>query len=87
MDKLIKRMEALGTHVDVEPSAREFLATKGYDPQFGARPLKRAVQNYLEDELSELLVEQMPASDAIIVVTAAPEATKLQLEVKAAVPL
>jgi len=87
VDKLIKRMEALGTHVDVEPSAREFLATKGYDPQFGARPLKRAVQNYLEDELSELLVEQMPAPEATIVVTAAPEATKLQLEVKAAVPL
>ncbi|MBR4778341.1 MAG: ATP-dependent Clp protease ATP-binding subunit [Bacteroidaceae bacterium] len=82
VDKLIKRIAALGTKVEVEDSARKFLATKGYDPQFGARPLKRAVQNYLEDELSELLIEQAPAPDATVVVSATEGADKLTLEIK-----
>ncbi len=37
--------------------AKEFVASKGYDVQFGARPLKRAIQNYVEDGLCELLME------------------------------
>ena len=82
VDKLIKRIAALGTKVEVEESARKFLASKGYDPQFGARPLKRAVQNYLEDELSELLIEQAPAPDATVVVSATEGADKLTLEIK-----
>ena len=82
VDKLIKRIAALGTKVEVEDSARKFLASKGYDPQFGARPLKRAVQNFLEDELSELLIEQAPAPDATVVVSATEGADKLTLEIK-----
>ncbi|MBR3021377.1 MAG: ATP-dependent Clp protease ATP-binding subunit [Bacteroidaceae bacterium] len=82
VDKLVKRIAALGTKVEVEESARKFLATKGYDPQFGARPLKRAVQNYLEDELSELLIEQAPAPDATVVVSATEGADKLILDIK-----
>ena len=82
MDKLVNRIAALGTKVEVEASARQFLATKGYDPQFGARPLKRAVQNYLEDELSELLIEQSPSPTSVVVVTAPEGAEKLKLEVK-----
>ena len=82
VDKLVKRIAALGTKVEVEESARKFLATKGYDPQFGARPLKRAVQNYLEDELSELLIEQAPAPDATVVVSATEGADKLTLDIK-----
>jgi len=82
VDKLVKRIAALGTKVEVEESARKFLATKGYDPQFGARPLKRAVQNYLEDELSELLIEQAPDPDATVWVSAAEGADKLTLEIK-----
>lgn len=82
VDKLVKRIAALGTKVEVEESARKFLATKGYDPQFGARPLKRAVQNYLEDELSELLIEQAPDPDATVWVSAVEGADKLTLEIK-----
>ena len=40
----------------VDDEAKRFLAAKGYDVQFGARPLKRAIQNYLEDGLSELII-------------------------------
>ena len=81
VDKLVNRIAALGTKVEVEASARQFLATKGYDPQFGARPLKRAVQNYLEDELSELLIEQSPSPTSVVVVTASEGAEKLSLTV------
>ena len=81
VDKLVNRIAALGTKVEVETSARQFLATKGYDPQFGARPLKRAVQNYLEDELSELLIEQSPSPTSVVVVTAPEGAEKLSLTV------
>ncbi len=57
VDKLGKRLENMGYRLDVDREVRHFLAGKGYDVQFGARPLKRAIQNYLEDSLSEQLVE------------------------------
>ena len=53
---LYERLEGIGYHLQVDDAAKKFLATKGYDVQFGARPLKRAIQNYLEDGLSELIV-------------------------------
>ena len=53
---LISRVKTLGYHIQVTDTAKEFLATKGYDVQFGARPLKRAIQNYIEDGLSERIL-------------------------------
>ena len=53
---LYKRVEQIGYHIDLSDEAKEFVATKGYDVQFGARPLKRAIQNYLEDGISDLIV-------------------------------
>lgn len=53
---LYERIESIGYKLSVDEDAKKFLATKGYDVQFGARPLKRAIQNYLEDGLSELIV-------------------------------
>lgn len=53
---LYERVEAIGYKLVVEDDAKKFLASKGYDVQFGARPLKRAIQNHLEDGLSELIV-------------------------------
>lgn len=50
------RIEKLGFHLDLSPEAKEFIATKGYDRNFGARPLKRSIQKYLEDELAELML-------------------------------
>jgi ATP-dependent Clp protease ATP-binding subunit ClpC len=58
VDKLINRLQALGIQVNVNDEARDYISRKGYDPQYGARPLKRAVQTYLEDELSEMLIEE-----------------------------
>jgi ATP-dependent Clp protease ATP-binding subunit ClpC len=53
---LFKRIEGLGYKVVIDDNAKHFLAEKGYDVQFGARPLKRVIQNYVEDILSELIV-------------------------------
>lgn len=48
-----KRMNELGYQIDISQEAKDFLVEKGYDVQFGARPLKRAIQNYIEDEIAE----------------------------------
>ena len=57
LKSLVKRVENLGYHFQMTDKAKEFVAGKGYDVQFGARPLKRAIQNYVEDGLCELLME------------------------------
>ena len=53
---LYKRIESLGYQLTITDNAKEFVATKGYDVQFGARPLKRAIQNYIEDGVCEKLL-------------------------------
>ncbi len=53
MDDVLKRLGALGFKLELTPAARKYIATKGYDQQFGARPLHRAIQKYLEDPLAE----------------------------------
>ncbi|WP_072998837.1 ATP-dependent Clp protease ATP-binding subunit [Mariniphaga anaerophila] len=54
---LYNRVEALNYKLKISPAAKDFLAEKGYDPQFGARPLKRAIQKYLEDEMAEIIIK------------------------------
>ena len=51
------RVEKLGFNLKLSPEAKEFIAEKGYDKNFGARPLKRAIQKYLEDELAEMILK------------------------------
>jgi ATP-dependent Clp protease ATP-binding subunit ClpC len=51
------RVENLGYKLIITNKAKEFIASKGYDVQFGARPLKRAIQKYLEDELAEMIIK------------------------------
>jgi ATP-dependent Clp protease ATP-binding subunit ClpC len=53
---LYKRINEMGFHVELSDEAKQFVAEKGYDVQFGARPLKRAIQTYIEDGVSELIV-------------------------------
>ena len=68
LDKFIKRISKNGYAVTVTDAAKTFLATKGYDPQFGARPLKRAIQTYVEDEICEkILFDEINSGDAIVV--------------------
>ncbi|NLA23336.1 MAG: AAA domain-containing protein, partial [Bacteroidales bacterium] len=53
---MFKRVEALGYNIKISAAARDYIAEKGFDPQFGARPLKRAIQKYIEDALSEYIL-------------------------------
>ena len=63
---LYSRVEHIGYKLVIDENAKKFVATKGYDVQFGARPLKRAIQNNLEDGISELILgSEMAAGDTI----------------------
>ncbi|MDC1516971.1 ATP-dependent Clp protease ATP-binding subunit [Cyclobacteriaceae bacterium] len=57
LGKLFKRISDLGYQVTLTNSAKDFLSDKGYDPQFGARPLNRAIQKYLEDPVAEEILK------------------------------
>ena len=56
LNSLWKRIDQLGYKVELSNEAKEFVATKGYDVQYGARPLKRAIQSYIEDGVAEMIV-------------------------------
>jgi ATP-dependent Clp protease ATP-binding subunit ClpC len=51
-----QRIETLKYKLFIAPEAKDFISEKGFDPQFGARPLKRAIQKYLEDEIAEVII-------------------------------
>jgi len=64
---LCKRIGDLGYQVQLTDKAKEFIATKGYDVQFGARPLKRAIQTYVEDSVCErILSDELHNGDTIV---------------------
>jgi len=57
MRDLMKRIKGMGITVELNKQAKEFLADKGFDPSYGARPLRRALQRYLEDPIAEELLK------------------------------
>ena len=75
---LYNRLEAIGFHLEVDDAAKNFLAAKGYDVQYGARPLKRAIQNYLEDKLSELIVSGAVQPGDVLCVSDAKDALEIR---------
>ena len=65
---LFRRVHELGYKMEITDEAKEFVAIKGYDVQFGARPLKRAIQNYIEDGLCELILSgNIKTADTIFI--------------------
>ena len=67
LTKVFARIETLGFKVELTEKAKDFLAEKGYDPQYGARPLNRAIQKYLEDPIAEeILKAEMEQGDTLI---------------------
>ena len=79
--QIVKRVTELGYNIELTPEAKKFLANKGYDIQYGARPLKRALQNYVEDEISGLLLDGALKTGDSILVTADKNTDKLKFEV------
>lgn len=77
LNGLNKRVEELGYKLDITDKAKKFVAMKGYDVQFGARPLKRAIQNYIEDGVCELLLDGKLTAGDIIKIDKNPEKEEL----------
>ena len=81
---LYERVELLGYKLRITPKAKDHIASKGYDVQYGARPLKRAIQKYLEDEMAEVILKaKIVEGDSIVVnFDAKSEKIKFKVEVK-----
>ena len=69
LKNFFQRVESIGYKITIDEEAKRFVAEKGYDLQFGARPLKRSIQNHLEDGLAEFLIETSPELGSTIQVT------------------
>ncbi|MBR3303473.1 MAG: ATP-dependent Clp protease ATP-binding subunit [Bacteroidales bacterium] len=63
---LLKRIQEIGYKLKIAPTAKKFVAEAGYDPQYGARPLKRAIQKLIEDPISEAIIAQKVSPGQII---------------------
>lgn len=82
--KLYKRVKELGYALDLSAAAKAFVAEKGFDKQFGARPLKRAIQKYVEDSLAEEIIKSQISVGDEIYMDFEPDATELKVTVKKA---
>ncbi len=68
LSKLFKRIEALGYKIELTDKAKDYVAEKGYDPKYGARPLNRAIQKFIEDPIAEeILKAEVNQGDVIMV--------------------
>ena len=76
-----ERVEGIGYKITISEEAKRFVADKGYDLQFGARPLKRSIQNHLEDGLAELLIDESPELGSTIQVTIKEDKSALKFHV------
>ncbi|SET55804.1 ATP-dependent Clp protease ATP-binding subunit ClpC [Draconibacterium orientale] len=81
IEGLYKRVESLNYKLKISPAAKDFIAEKGYDPQFGARPLKRAIQKYLEDEMAEIIIKASISEGDTISVGFDKKNEKLQMRI------
>jgi ATP-dependent Clp protease ATP-binding subunit ClpC len=64
LEGLTKRLDTMKIKLSLTPEAKEFVSEKGYDPQFGARPLHRAIQKFIEDPLAEYILNESPGEGA-----------------------
>jgi ATP-dependent Clp protease ATP-binding subunit ClpC len=71
--KLVERVKLKNIQLVLDDSARDFLIEKGYDPAYGARPMRRAVERYLEDPLAEELLKGTVKSGDAATVSAGPD--------------
>ncbi|SNS51676.1 ATP-dependent Clp protease ATP-binding subunit ClpC [Belliella buryatensis] len=82
LNKLFSRITDLGYNIELTPKAKDFLAEKGYDQQYGARPLNRAIQKYLEDALAEEILKGELSEGDIILADYSGEGEELTIQVQ-----
>ena len=80
--KLFKRVNELGYSLSLSDKAKAFVAEKGFDKQFGARPLKRAIQKYVEDALAEEIIKSKISIGDMIYMDFEDEATELKVSIE-----
>ncbi len=84
MASVLKRLNTLGFSLEITDEAKDFIADKGYDVQFGARPLHRAIQKYLEDPLAEEILNMNVKNGDVLVASLDKENAKITFEIKRA---
>ncbi|MDW8334108.1 MAG: ATP-dependent Clp protease ATP-binding subunit, partial [Bacteroidia bacterium] len=77
---VVKRIEALGLKIEIDDEVKNFLAEKGYDAQYGARPLNRAVQKYVEDPVADEILKAQSQNTGKLKLTLDKEAQKVVIE-------
>jgi len=82
LDKLLKRIENLGYNLTLSEKAKDYIADKGFDKQYGARPLKRAIQKYIEDALAEEIVNSKLDEGDTIFMDLDEKGTKLLIKIE-----
>ena len=82
LKRLYQRMESIGYKLQIDDDAKRYVAEKGYDVQFGARPLKRSIQSNLEDGLAELILNEEPQNGDVIHVSLKPSEDGLQMKIE-----
>ena len=81
LEKLLKRISELGYTLKLSKKAKSFIAEKGFDKQYGARPLKRAIQKYVEDALAEEIIKSNAHEGDIISLDVGKDDTKLDIKI------
>jgi ATP-dependent Clp protease ATP-binding subunit ClpC len=80
--KLFKRIGDLGYHATITEKAKDFIVDKGYDEKFGARPLKRAIQKYIEDPMAEQIIQANLQEGDTIFLDIEENATELKIDIQ-----
>ena len=78
---MVNRINELGFEISISKDAKLYIAEKGYDNKFGARPLKRAIQKYLEDPLAEYIIDSQIKSTDSIKVTKSKKSEELDIKI------
>jgi ATP-dependent Clp protease ATP-binding subunit ClpC len=79
---LFERVFTLGYTIKISPAAKDFITDKGFDINFGARPLKRAIQKYLEDPMAEVIIRSTIKEGDIIMVSYNKKKDQLAIKVE-----
>jgi len=84
LSKLLERISKLGYSLKLSKKAKNFIAEKGFDKQYGARPLKRAIQKYIEDTLAEEIIKSNINEGDLINFELSKDDTKLEIKITSA---
>jgi ATP-dependent Clp protease ATP-binding subunit ClpC len=82
MKGVMKRLTNLGFTLELSSEAKDFIADKGYDAHFGARPLHRAIQKYLEDPLAEEILNMNVKNGDTLIAELDKETEKIKFQIK-----